>query len=270
MSLDSLLAALKSEVAEGAGVQASRNSVFACNPPTFERVAEATAVAAEIHTATPETLAGQSEVAAQPAPIEACTHETLETQKAIRYEVGSRATATTFRWWLIHFSDRDPVELASSPDATHTEILQRHPDALAAEPFTPRNRQPSAPFSIEEERDIRAWLALIRETDPEIIAEVMQQCQSNADARDYFTRRAAAELPKIDPFPDDRRTCKQCTHLSAGACSAAKRGEIMASPTYQPAPDQLRRCEAYRPGPDDPDARSGGERWLGLVVKVED
>ena len=42
---------------------------------------------------------------------------------------------------------------------------------------------------------IRAWLALIEETDPAAIAEVIGQCQRDADARDYFTGRAAAELP---------------------------------------------------------------------------
>jgi hypothetical protein len=41
---------------------------------------------------------------------------------------------------------------------------------------------------------IRAWLAFIGETDPATIVEVIGQCQRDVDARDYFTRRAAAEL----------------------------------------------------------------------------
>ena len=50
-------------------------------------------------------------------------------------KVGAGETATASRWWLIHYPDRDPLEVACYPDATHAEILERHPDAVAAEPF---------------------------------------------------------------------------------------------------------------------------------------
>ncbi len=182
-------------------------------------------------------------------------------------KVGAGDTATASRWWLIHYPDRDPLEVACCPEATHADILERHPDALAAEPFTPTIRQPSAPMTAEEERAIRAWLALIEETDPATIAEVIGQCQRDADARDYFTGRAAAELPKPDPFPDDRRTCDQCANLIARRCQAAKRGEIVASRNYEPIRDLPRRCEGYAPGADDPDRRHGRERWPGLIQK---
>ena len=94
------------------------------------------------------------------------------------------------RWWLIHYPDRDPVEVSCTPDATHADILAWHPDAVAAEPFTPTTRRPSAPMTTAEETAIRAWLALIEETDPATIAEVIGQCQSDADARDYFIGQA--------------------------------------------------------------------------------
>lgn len=103
-------------------------------------------------------------------------------------------TATASRWWLIHYPDRDPVEVACCPEVIHADILEWHPDAVAAEPFTPTIRQPSAPLTASEETAIRAWLALIEETDPATIAEVIGQCQRDADARDYLTGRAAAEL----------------------------------------------------------------------------
>ena len=176
-------------------------------------------------------------------------------------------TASASRWWLIHYPDRDPVEVACCPEATHADILGRHPDAVAAEPFTPTIRRPSAPLTASEETAIRAWLALIEETDPATIAEVIGQCQRDADARDYFTGRAAAELPKPDPFPDDRRTCDQCANLIARRCQAAKRGEIVASRNYEPIRDLPRRCEGYAPGAVDADRRPGGERWPGLIQK---
>jgi hypothetical protein len=182
-------------------------------------------------------------------------------------KVGPGDTATASRWWLIHYPDRDPVEVACCPEATHADILERHPDAVAAEPFTPTIRQASAPLTASDETAIRAWLALIEETDPATIAEVIGQCQRDADARDYFTGRAAAELPKPDPFPDDRRTCDQCANLIARRCQAAKRGEIVASRNYEPIRDLPRRCEGYAPGADDPDRRHGRERWPGLIQK---
>lgn len=43
---------------------------------------------------------------------------------------------------------------------------------------------------------IRAWLTFIGEHDPAIITEVLSKCRSDPEARDYFTGRAAAELPK--------------------------------------------------------------------------
>ena len=110
-----------------------------------------------------------------------------------KQKVGAGDTATASSWWLIHFRDLDPVEVACCLEATHAEILERHPDAVAAEPFTPTLRRPSAPLTIEAETAIRVWLALIEETDPATLAEVIGQCQRDADARDYFTRRADPE-----------------------------------------------------------------------------
>ena len=109
-------------------------------------------------------------------------------------KVGAGDTATASCWWLIHYPDCDPLEVACYPEVTHADILERHPDAVAAEPFTPTIRQPSAPMTAHEETAIRAWLALIEETDPAIIAEVIGRCQRDADARDYFTGWAAAGL----------------------------------------------------------------------------
>lgn len=40
---------------------------------------------------------------------------------------------------------------------------------------------------------IRQWLTFIGEHDPRVIAEVLDNCRTDADARRYFTRRACAE-----------------------------------------------------------------------------
>lgn len=146
--------------------------------------------------------------------------------------------------------------------------------ALAlANPIEPKTAKPAkvgadgtatAPINADEEAAIRAWLALIEETDPATIYEVIGKCQRDADARGYFTGRAATELPKPGPFPDDRRTCEQCANLIARRCEAAKRGEIAASRNYEPIRDLTRRCDGYAPMAGDSDQLPGAERWPGI------
>lgn len=218
-------------------------------------------------TATPATFAAQEGESGRTVASVAtvAVAKSPQGQTAPPAKVGAGDTVTASRWWLIHYPDRDPLEVACCPEANHSEILAWHPDAVAAEAFTPTIRQPTAPLTASEETAIRAWLALIEETDPATIAEVIGQCQRDADARYYFTWRAAVELPKPDPFPDDRRTCNQCANLIARRCQAAKRGEIVASRNYEPIRDLPRRCEGYAPSRADADRRPGRERWLGLT-----
>lgn len=229
--------------------------------------------AGKIATATPATLAtqagGERRAVASVATVAVAKFPQVQTASPAK--VGAADTATASRWWLIHYPDRNTVEVACCPEATHADILERHPDAVAAEPFTPTIRQPSAPMTASDETVIRAWLALIEETDPATIAEVIGQCQQDADARDYFMVRATADnLQKNEgnaAFDDDRRTCDQCANLIARRCQAAKRGEIVASRNYEPIRDLPRRCEGYAPGADDTDRRHGRERWPGLIQK---
>ena len=131
---------------------------------------------------------GEAATVARIATVAVATPQ--EAKTAPKAKVGAGDTATASRWWLIHYPDRDPVEVACCPEATHADILERHPDAVAAEPFTLTIRQPLAPLTAKEETAIRAWLALIGETDPATITEVIGQCQQDAEARDYFTGRA--------------------------------------------------------------------------------
>jgi hypothetical protein len=181
-------------------------------------------------------------------------------------QVGARDTVTASRWWLMHYPDRDPVKVVCSHDATHGEMLERYPDVVAAEPSAPTFRQPSASMTAAEKQAIRAWLALIEETDPTTIAEVVDQCEQNAETRDYFIGRAVKELPKPDSS-DDRRTCEQCMNLVGRRCLAAQRGEIMASRNYEPIRDMLQRCEGYVPRVEDSDRQHGREHRHEMIEK---
>lgn len=91
----------------------------------------------------------------------------------------------------------------------------------------------------------------------------------------------ATEAPRPEPAPappagdaiagsiaapwrdgDNRRRCTDCDNLNErGLCLAAHRGEIKASRSYTPIRDLLRRCEGFRPLPDDPDQRTAWDRW---------
>lgn len=51
------------------------------------------------------------------------------------------ANAATSWGWLLHFADRESLEVYCNPDATHAAILERYPDALAAEPIPERTRR---------------------------------------------------------------------------------------------------------------------------------
>lgn len=63
--------------------------------------------------------------------------------------------------------------------------------AVKPESSIKTKREPaSTELTIDEESKIRAWLALIEETDSEIIAEVLEKCRSNIEARVYFLHRA--------------------------------------------------------------------------------
>ena len=281
MALESLLTSLKSGVAEVTGVQVSHTKELACNPERLAGVTRVSVIAPENKSATHVTPIVTAAVTAQPAPIGACTPETPVTPKTIKGDIsvskenpcGPGNTATASLWWMIHFPDRDSVEVARCLDATHAENLERHPDAVAAEPFTPTIRQLSAPLTAHDEEAIRAWLALIEGNDPAILAEVVDRCQRDADARDYFTRGATAERPTSDTAPDDRRNCDQCRNLRQRVCVIAKpeaEGLVVATRGYRPDPVRKLRCVGYTAGPEDADRRSGHGRWPELIQEGDE
>jgi hypothetical protein len=84
-------------------------------------------------------------------------------------------------------------------------------------------------------------------------------------------REATAPLATIaDPW---MRTCRQCLNLSPGGrCLAAWRGEsfgdgLAVGRNFAPLdPDRLQRCAGYSPGPDDPNRRTGVQRWPWLIA----
>ena len=214
MTLNSLLASLKSDGSGVSGVQAIKHGAFGCNATKKVGVSGVSLNALTREAETFETPCNATGVSMKSPWIKGCTPETSETPEKINPQ---RQTAPVV----------DVVKIAPNSPST-------------------------AAMTGEQEAAIRAWLALTAETDPATIAEVIGQCQRDADARAYFTGRAAAELPKPDPFSDDRRTCSQCRNLRGRVCSIATPGGLVsANLGYRPAADTLQRCAGYLPNATD-------------------
>jgi hypothetical protein len=75
---------------------------------------------------------------------------------------------------------------------------------------------------------------------------------------------AANQTEEFDAI-DDRRRCGQCRNLNdRGQCLAAFRGQPLGFSVprvYHPIATLPQHCAGYAPFPDDPDQRSGYERW---------
>ena len=178
--------------------------------------------------------------------------------------VGAGDTATASRWWLLDFSDHEPLTVAFSPAATHAEVLARYQGAVAATPIAATVQSSASSWTGDQEHAVVRWLARIGEKDAAIVAEVLTACRHDDAARKYFLERAAKELPD-----DDRRRCSQCSNLRSGVCVVARPGGLVSAIVgYRPAlPGVLHRCAGYSPNASDTDHRPGRERWPGVIQK---
>lgn len=146
--------------------------------------------------------------------------------------------------WLIHFADRNPMEVAFSPAVSHAEVLAIYPDALAAEPAV-EVRQPGGPLTGDHEAIVRAWLAQIGEVDVDVVGDVLERCRQDDDVRQYFLDRAGEG---ITADTDDQRRCDQCGSLRSGVCVVAKPGGVVSAICgYRPVSGILKRCLAFVP-----------------------
>lgn len=213
---------------------------------------------------TPSEIAGVTEKALPLRAVPLVTPVTPKNNNAEESVTFSANDPPGKAWrWRIDFPDRNPLEVAFSPEATHAEVLGDYPDALATEQIEPGG-QPSAPLTASEETAIRAWLALIEETDEATIDDVLTLCRHDDDARAYYLGRAGYAVTG-----DDRRRCSQCSSLRSGVCVVARPGGLVSAIVgYRPAlPGVLHRCAGYSPNASDTDQRSGRERWPGLIQK---
>lgn len=103
------------------------------------------------------------------------------------------------------------------------------------------------PLTSREKAQILAWLKGIGETDAGVIQRVIDQCEEDAGAKEYFLGRARHTATQRTTS-DDRVLCKDCRHLAkSGLCAAAAMGQISdAIHRYHPVSDLPRRCDQFK------------------------
>ena len=111
-------------------------------------------------TATPATFATlEGEMGRTVASIATvAVAKSLQGHTAPPANVGAGDLAAS-RWWLIHYADRDAVEITCSPPATFAEVMAWRPDAIAAEPFERKLRRQATAVEAKELRRLYDALA---------------------------------------------------------------------------------------------------------------
>jgi hypothetical protein len=100
------------------------------------------------------------------------------------------APSTRETWWRIVLATGEEKVITTSPPATLEELKALYPEAFSIEPYQRQVKRPERPLTPEEEKAILAFLASIGEEDKETIAEVMEACRCDQEAREYYLRRA--------------------------------------------------------------------------------
>lgn len=133
---------------------------------------------------TPVTAYVTPDVTPKPAPIKACTAVTFVTA----CEANSWA-------WLLHFTDRDPVEVYFSPVVAHTEALAAYPEAVAAEPIPEVVKRTVTTQEAAELSRLAARVAAFHQFTEADRAEALHHALADPDAALACFRLLAAEIP---------------------------------------------------------------------------
>ncbi|HVW64734.1 MAG TPA: hypothetical protein VHB01_06935 [Nitrosospira sp.] len=135
-----------------------------------------------------------SKVSLEPASIGACTSVTPDTPQKINAGAESQKQDVNkevkSRWWRFYYTNRDYKEVSYCPEVTRAKALASEREAIGAEAFEYIPHRPVTSLSQSEGDLIQDWLEHINETDEATIATVLEQCQTDQDARVAFLRTA--------------------------------------------------------------------------------
>ncbi|MGQ5487559.1 hypothetical protein ACUH78_01840 [Thauera sp. ZXT1-4] len=171
--------------------------------------------------------------------------------------------------WLLHYADREPMEVWFAPAVDHAEVLAAHPAALAAEPIPERDITRTA--NAREHAELLALISAIYAGDTDADrAEALDAALADPEGALTCYRAIAAErgitaaaMREVrTPVRNEVRTettptgCKTCRHrkrpgLSAGYCGGGRDDLAGAYGLHHPLrklpADQGESCASYLP-----------------------
>lgn len=179
-------------------------------------------------------------------------------------------TAAPATGWLLHYADRDPLEVWFSPALSHAEVLAQHPDAVAAEPVPERTDTRTA--TVIERDELLALIQAIYATDTDADraeaidaaladpAGALRCYRSIANERGIVVARAVAhqsaqQSAQKSAQKSAARNCSTCRHrkrpgLSAGYCGGGRDDLPPAYGLHHPLrklpDDQGASCASYK------------------------
>ncbi len=167
------------------------------------------------------------------------------------------AAHITSACWLLHYPDRDPVQLVSHPPASLAQILQQHPEALAAEPLAALHPAPGLALDADRScwphssamnaQEIDTFTARLgRFTD-----KGMGYDEAEALADPAGPAGLADKLVLRDREADDRRLCLECRHLHGWPgrwrCGNWQQAGMARDGLARDLVLMLQRCNGYHP-----------------------
>jgi len=156
-------------------------------------------------------------------------------------------TDTVSAWWLLHYPNRDPVQLVSTPPATLAQILRQHPEAVAAEPFAWPHPEPA--LTLEADRS--CWPHSQAMNSVEIDTFTARLGHFTAKGLGYDEAEALADkLVQRDREGDDRRLCLECRHLQGAGrwrCGNWQQAGVAQQGLARDLVLMLQRCDGYHP-----------------------
>jgi len=156
-------------------------------------------------------------------------------------------TDTVSAWWLLHYPNRDPVQLVSTPPATLAQIRKQHPEAVAAEPFEWPHPEPA--LTLEADRSCWPHSQAMNSGEIDTFTARLGRFTDKGMAYDQ-AEALADKLVQRDREGDDRRLCLECRHLQGAGrwrCGNWQQADVAREGLARDLVLMLQRCDGYHP-----------------------
>ena len=132
----------------------------------------------------------QKTIPAAPAKFDAesVTEAFAERAAILEYDAGLEREQAEHEAWRILLRDGTLMTCYYDPPMTRAQVVAAVADVADLEPVPPA--EADGELSRQDEAHLRAWLALIGETDERMICAVLEQCRGDGDALAYYLNLA--------------------------------------------------------------------------------